>query len=157
MLYWTNRCGDWFTKKTLCSTRFLVPNTSLLGVLWKLLFLKSVLMLSRLFYKLKRSLRSVLFGEWAGGKGLTCGRTGGSRTRPITTLCPQRASPLYLGLVNCFTRTQGHGILASLTRHSTRGKLSWWVGFRWVKVVLRTSWSGLTVDGSYSVQGAYDS
>ena len=24
MLYWPNRCGDWFTKKILCFTRFLV-------------------------------------------------------------------------------------------------------------------------------------
>ena len=78
MLYWPNRCGDWFTKKILCFTRFLVRNTSLVGVLWNLLFLKSVLMLGGVFYRLGRSLRSVLFEEWAVGKGLTCGSTDGS-------------------------------------------------------------------------------
>lgn len=114
MLYWPNRCGYRFTKKTLCSTRFLVRNTSLIGVLWKPLFLKSVLMLGKVYCRLGRSLRSVLFSEWVVGKGLTCGSTGGFWIQPITKSCLQRASPLYLRLVNCFTRTQGHGILANL-------------------------------------------
>ena len=102
-----------------------MQNMSLMGVLWKPMFLKSVLMLGGVFCRLERSLRSVLFGEWAVGKGLTCGGTDGSRIQPITKSCLQRVSPLYLGLVTCFTRTQGHGILANLRKRSTCGKLSW--------------------------------
>lgn len=45
--------------------------------------LKSVLMLDGVFCRLGRSLRSLLFVEWAVGKGLTCGRIDGSQIQPI--------------------------------------------------------------------------
>ena len=96
MLFGLNKCGDWSIRKTLCSTRSLMQNTSLMGVLWTLRLLKSVHMLGGVFYRLKRSLRSVLSGLWAANMGLMCGCIDGSQTRPTTKLFLQEESPVCL-------------------------------------------------------------
>ena len=111
--------------KTLCSMRCLVRNTSLMGVLWTLWFLKSVHMLARVSYRLGRSLRSVLSGVWAVDMGLMCGSIDGSQTRPTTKLFLQEESPLCLGLVICSIRIHEYGIQVSLRRISICGRQRW--------------------------------